>query len=812
MSAASPKPSTRSVRLPLRWPARRRQRGSLALLTTLMLSLPGPAAAAIAAAEPSLDLAQANSSNNSPANSSSNSSANSANEDSGSAPARAELLPLPEPLPGAPVVQPAAPGQYILQFNRSPIVGNRLRFSGIYDERRLQFTQPRSWQPQSVKVVLRYRHSPALYATRSNLTVLINGTSIGSLPLNKRQGEIGEAIFEVPLDLLQDHNELLVAALQNNSPTCTQDPYDPSLWTEVLPDSKLVFEVTPQAVTPDFSQFPYPLFDTLSLKTNQVAYLLPKQVEDGWLTDAARLQAALGRVAQYRPFDSRTIERLAAVNPEERLVIIGTPEAQPALAELKLPFTLKNQVFLDGKGQPLADDVGVLAWTTTAQSRVPVLVASGNGPAGVAKAVQFLTQPQDAQVAVGHGLLISQVTPVASPPPRQWPGYLPESNSFQLKDLQTTNRQPLGDVTVRGSHAPALEVDFKALPDDQFSAGNQLVLRYSYGPQINPLTSLIEVELDGVAIDGERLTSMEGADQESFQIDLPADKITPYSRLRVNFRLDPRERRSCSRVTDQQLWGTIHADSEFRLVRQASANLPDLKLLSTGFPFTAPQDLSTTAMVLPDRPNAADVTLLLEMSERLGRLSRAEAVQLSVFRVGSLPEEVKRDRNLIAIGTQIQFPFPEVLASEGFSLRQQLSRQWGGSQMQTLPDPEGVMKMVISPWNRQRVVLALSGQGSKGLESLTDLVAQDALFYQIEGDTALIRANTANPDPLDPASYELAFLQQSPQVQLATTPTPPWFLQLLRANWLLLIPGTVVLALLLYGAIQAYLNRNFGND
>lgn len=120
--------------------------------------------------------------------------------------------------------------------------------------------------------------------------------------------------------------------------------------------------------------------------------------------------------------------------------------------------------------------------------------------------------------------------------------------------------------------------------------------------------------------------------------------------------------------------------------------------------------------------------------------------------------------------------------------------------------------MVISPWNRQRVVLALSGQGSKGLESLTDLVAQDALFYQIEGDTALIRANTTNPDPLDPASYELAFLQQSPQVQLATTPTPPWFLQLLRANWLLLIPGTVVLALLLYGAIQAYLNRNFGND
>lgn len=136
------------------------------------------------------------------------------------APALAEIA-LPTQPPKPPVIAPDEPGQYVLEFNRSPVVGNRLRFSGIYDEQRLYFTRPRHWEPQSVKVLLRYRHSAALYATRSNLTVLINGTSIGSLPLNQPMGEIGDAVMEVPIDLLQDNNELVLAALQNNSPTFT---------------------------------------------------------------------------------------------------------------------------------------------------------------------------------------------------------------------------------------------------------------------------------------------------------------------------------------------------------------------------------------------------------------------------------------------------------------------------------------------------------------------------------------------------------------------------------------------------------------
>lgn len=89
-------------------------------------------------------------------------------------------------------------GQYVLEFNRSPIVGNQLQLSSIYDESRLRFTRPRNWETEKVKVSLRYRHSPALYATRSNLTVLVNGASVGSIPLNKSKGRLETPSLRCP--------------------------------------------------------------------------------------------------------------------------------------------------------------------------------------------------------------------------------------------------------------------------------------------------------------------------------------------------------------------------------------------------------------------------------------------------------------------------------------------------------------------------------------------------------------------------------------------------------------------------------------
>lgn len=712
----------------------------------------------------------------------------------------------PTPVPPDETLKPLAAGQYVLEFNRSPVVGNRLRLHGIYDEARLRFTRPRDWQTKSVKMSLRFRHSPALYATRSNLTVLVNGTSVGSVPLNRKKDELGNVVFTIPPRLIQDYNEVVVAALQNNSPTCTQDPFDPSLWTEVLPDSKIVFDFQPQPIALNFDRYPYPIYDELSLEPNLMAYLLPEAIDESWLTAAARFQASLGRFAQFRGLDTRLLKSLNEARPNERLIVIGTPQAQPSLSDLNLPMRLQNNQFRDENQKPLPPDVGILMLVASENERHPILVATGNGPAGVAKAVQYLVQTRDREIRAGRVMLINQIETVPTPDVRDWQGYLPTVNSFQLKDLKGFNAQPIDDVTVRGAEAPTIEYDFKALPDDQFEAGNVVNIRYSYSPQVNPLNSLMEVQLDGFPLAGRRLDSEQGGVRETLKVTLPEDRIKPNSKLQVRFQLDPRERRSCNRATDQQLWGTVHADSSVELNRTSKVQMPNLKLLQFGFPFAAPQDLSQTAIAVSDRPTSADLQVLLEFAERLGRISRADSIQLEVYRISKLPQERKQNRHLVAIGTRSAFPLPEAFQEEGFSLQTLFSRQRDQSRLQTLPDDQGVIKEIISPWNPQKVLLALSGQSEEGLGKVEDLLSRDDLFFQLREDTVLISAT--NQDLMSPHAYNLEFLQHAQQKQkISQDSASKEFFKMLNQSWFVLAPAMIIAALIMYGVFQSYLKR-----
>jgi cellulose synthase operon protein B len=114
---------------------------------------------------------------------------------------------------------------------------------------------------------------------------------------------------------------------------------------------------------------------------------------------------------------------------------------------------------------------------------------------------------------------------------------------------------------------------------------------------------------------------------------------------------------------------------------------------------------------------------------------------------------------------------------------------------------------VISPWNKERLLLVLSGQTETGLKQVTDLMAQDPLFYQLQGDTVLISANTSNPSPYDPDSYTLAFLQQSPQRAIVKTDWSNHLVSIMRGHWFILAPSILVAALLIYGVAQLYLKR-----
>lgn len=128
-----------------------------------------------------------------------------------------------------------------LDFDRASIAGKRMRLRGIYAEGTLGFTRPLSWDVENVKALIRFQHSTALDGKRSNLAVFVNDTAVGSIPLNRQQSQTGQLLVNIPSKLLKDYNEVKLIAQQRNYEICV-DPYDPSLWTQIQPDSKIIFD------------------------------------------------------------------------------------------------------------------------------------------------------------------------------------------------------------------------------------------------------------------------------------------------------------------------------------------------------------------------------------------------------------------------------------------------------------------------------------------------------------------------------------------------------------------------------------------
>lgn len=121
---------------------------------------------------------------------------------------------------------------------------------------------------------------------------------------------------------------------------------------------------------------------------------------------------------------------------------------------------------------------------------------------------------------------------------------------------------------------------------------------------------------------------------------------------------------------------------------------------------------------------------------------------------------------------------------------------------------KGVIKAVLSPWNRDRMVVALSAQRDEGLAQVRDVWSRDDLFFQLKDDTVLIRANRPAPLGQEPQRYTMEFLQRSREQREITESTGFDRLgAVFRGNWLMVIPGTVLMVLLVYTVFSAYLRR-----
>jgi cellulose synthase operon protein B len=136
---------------------------------------------------------------------------------------------------------------------------NDINLAGAFHQSTtLTFTQPsgvRSGEASYVNV--KFRHSKALYADNSLLTVYFNNVAYGSVKLSGTNADSGEIKVRIPKDVLADETINVKIDVYNyiGKIDCSKDWYD-TAWTVIDKSSQIYFEPGKSGVAPTLINFP----------------------------------------------------------------------------------------------------------------------------------------------------------------------------------------------------------------------------------------------------------------------------------------------------------------------------------------------------------------------------------------------------------------------------------------------------------------------------------------------------------------------------------------------------------------------------
>jgi hypothetical protein len=187
--------------------------------------------------------------------------------------------------------------------------------------------------------------------------------------------------------------------------------------------------------------------------------------------------------------------------------------------------------------------------------------------------------------------------------------------------------------------------------------------------------------------------------------------------------------------------------------------MPNLAYFSnSGFPFTRYADLAQTAVVMPEHPSSQELESLLTMLGHMGQWTGLPSLRVQIRRPAELP--TVPDKDLLVIGTGDSMPLfarwrtslPLAIdAARGgihpasFSVRE----HWrdgsllpkGGARL----DRDGALAALIGfevPGSRHRSVVALTATDEAHLPALLDAFDKADSVGKVQGDVALIRADS----------------------------------------------------------------------
>ena len=684
---------------------------------------------------------------------------------------------------------------------------------GPYDSNSFSFALPADWKLKtgtqlelslgiSFDSLLQNQVEQA-YRNGGTLTVLLNYQVVGVIPLN----QIGETkvAFPIVTERFQSRNEdqsLTITFVLSSGVACDLNQH-----TNIFIHPESRFILPHESIKPDtnLTNFPRPIYQNLIMRDSALV-VVPNQPTAAEMQAALTVSAGLGNLSgNTLVLDLTTLGKLTEEQKKaNHLILVGKAASLNVLNQLSLPLPSDNNKFQIAGGNP---DDGVVQMINSPWSDAHViLIVSGNSDRGTIKAAQAVStgviQPNRAA-----NLAVIDKVQLASTAASQ-------AEDRTLADLGYKT----STVLTRGANYSTFT--FNIPPGYNLASEAYFDLVYGNSALLNYNRSGIVVQLNYRPIGSVKLSEVSASQAiNKSRISIPAAALVPGRNvLQVITNLVPTD--DCTPPgVNQGLWTNIWAESLLHLPLAATSITPasTQKDLATYLPaFIYDPLLSEVAFVLPEN-NLDAWRSATQMASYLGNEARGSIVNLSMFYANAVPQAERSKYNFLVIGRPSELsildelnktlpvPFAEksdLPATTNFQVTYRISPE----------APLGYVQIMPSLWNSNRVVLAVLGNSTQGIDWATKALTDSILKWRMGGNFALVNNHqiiTTDTKLLPVGVASLA--TQSPQeviiLPALNTPMPAQIPAAAKPLWVLPALGITLALTLLVLAIAFITNR-----
>ena len=553
----------------------------------------------------------------------------------------------------------------------------------------------------------------------------------------------------------------------------------------------------------NLANFPLPIFQN-SFNADSALLVVPDQPSSSELQAALTVAAGLGNLAGSRlALDLTTVgklsgEQAAATN----LIFVGKAASLPTLAQLQqLPVQDTGGQFQFTGARP--DDGFVQMINSPFGAGHAILVISGNTDAATVKAAQAVSTGVLRPNTFSNLSVVQQV----------------ETTSLLTARATDQTLTDLGSPGVlfqrRGTNAVSLNFyvpsGYVVTPEAYFE------LVFGHSALLNYARSGIVVSINGRPIGSVRMSDTTAAQStNSVRFQIPSSVLVPGTNtLDINSTLIPND--TCAPPNTSALWVNVWPQSVLHLPLTPTTTSAVVNYALTDFPALLAYNpvLSDTAFVLPHN-DLDSWRAAVQLASFIGASSRGSLVALSAFYADDVPATKRPDYNFLLVGRPSQMPVMGEMSKNlpvSFSGGSDIGKE-GNQQVTYLISPDsplGYVAMGTSPWSAGKVILAVVGNGSQGVQWAAKALVDSTLNFQVTGNLAVIndRQIIATDTRLANRGLEGIAIATQPPSATAVPVIPGSTVQ--SQNWILpaMLVLVVVLALLLaiWAIRRGYHNR-----